>query len=155
VVDNRLIILIIKIKGINCHYLWLLPKMKLTRRVLRIVKIFYYTCRSRTGNGDYLIHTQFCSMFSTNILITTTRSFYTTFDISCNTTSDTYLLDKEYLSGVVSRRWKLYQRKENQQHSKRGYYFLSAILLLIRLITEFLQKVQLKKKRVYEKVTVQ
>ena len=57
VVDNRLIILIIKIKGINCHYLWLLPKMKLTRRVLRIVKIFYYTCRSRTGNGDYLIHT--------------------------------------------------------------------------------------------------
>jgi len=85
-------------------------------------------------------------MFSTNILITTTRSFYTTFDISCNTTSDTYLLDKEYLSGVVSRRWKLYQRKENQQHSKRGYYFLSAILLLIRLITEFLQKGSTQKK---------
>jgi hypothetical protein len=92
---------------------------------------------------------------STNIWITTTRSFYTTLYISCNTTGDTYLSDKEYLSRVVSKRWKLYQREENQQHSKRGYSFLSAILLLIKLITEFLQKVQIKKKLVYEKVTVQ
>lgn len=118
------------------------------------LKIFYYTCRSRRGNVISHVHNSVVC-FSTNIWIITIRSFYTTFDISCNTTSDTYLLDKEYLSRVVSKRWKLYQREENQQHSKREYYFLSAILLLIRLITEFLQKARLKKKRVYEKVTVQ
>jgi len=42
VVDDRLIMLIVKIKWINCDYLWLLPKMKLTRRVLRIKDILLY-----------------------------------------------------------------------------------------------------------------
>jgi septin family protein len=63
----------------------------------------------------------------------------------------------DYVDMIAAKRYRLYLREEerNKRHSKWTQYVIVAILWLVKLITNSLEKVNVKSKRVIEKVTVE
>jgi hypothetical protein len=63
----------------------------------------------------------------------------------------------DYLGTIAARRYRLYLKEEERKsrHSEWMHYVIAAILWLVKLITNSLEKVNLKSKRVIEKVTVE
>ena len=58
---------------------------------------------------------------------------------------------------IAARRYQLYMKEEDRKrrHSECTQYVIAAILWLVKLITNSLEKVNIKSKRVIEKVTVE
>ena len=58
---------------------------------------------------------------------------------------------------IAARRYQLYLKEEDRKrrHSECTQYVIAAILWLVKLITNSLEKVNIKSKRVIEKVTVE
>jgi len=58
---------------------------------------------------------------------------------------------------IAARRYHLYLKEEDRKrrHSEWTQYVIAAILWLVKLITNSLEKVNIKSKRVIEKVTVE
>jgi len=58
---------------------------------------------------------------------------------------------------IAAKRYRLYQKEEDKKrrHSEWTQYIIAAILWLVKLISTGLEKVNLKSKRVSEKVTVE
>ncbi len=58
---------------------------------------------------------------------------------------------------IAARRYQLYLKEEDRKrrHSEWTQYVIAAILWLVKLITDSLEKVNIKTKRVIEKVTVE
>jgi hypothetical protein len=63
----------------------------------------------------------------------------------------------DYVATIAARRYRLYLKEEERKsrHSSLMQYVIAAILWLVKLITNSLEKVNLKSKRVIEKVTVE
>jgi hypothetical protein len=58
---------------------------------------------------------------------------------------------------IAAKRYRLYLKEEDRKrrHSGWTHYVIAAILWLVKLITNSLEKVNMKSKRVIEKVTVE
>ena len=58
---------------------------------------------------------------------------------------------------IAARRYHLYLKEEDRKrrHSEWMQYVIAAILWLVKLITNSLEKIYIKNKRVIEKVTVE
>ena len=58
---------------------------------------------------------------------------------------------------IAARRYQLYLKEEDRKrrHSEWTQYVIAAILWLVKLITNSLEKANIKSKRVIEKVTVE
>jgi hypothetical protein len=65
--------------------------------------------------------------------------------------------DADYVAQVAARRYQRYLREEekDKMRSKWVHNIIAAILMLIKLITNILQKANIKSKRVIEKVSVE
>ena len=65
--------------------------------------------------------------------------------------------DDEYVAQLAAKRYQRYLREEekNKKYSKWVQAIIAAILMLIKLITNALQKANIKRKRVIEKVYVE
>jgi hypothetical protein len=65
--------------------------------------------------------------------------------------------DDEYVAQLAAKRYQRYLKEEekNKKHSKWVQDIMAAILMLIKLITNALQKANIKRKRVIEKVYVE
>ena len=63
----------------------------------------------------------------------------------------------DYVATIAAKRYGLYLKEEerNRRHSNWTQYIIAAILWLVKLITNSLEKFNLKSKRVIEKVTVE
>jgi septin family protein len=63
----------------------------------------------------------------------------------------------DYVATIAAKRYRLYLKEEERmrRHSKWMQYVVAAILWLVKLITDSLEKVNIKRKRVVEKVTVE
>jgi hypothetical protein len=63
----------------------------------------------------------------------------------------------DYVGTIAAERYRLYLKEEERKrrHSEWMQYVIAAILWLVKLITNSLEKVNLKKKRVIEKVIVE
>jgi hypothetical protein len=62
-----------------------------------------------------------------------------------------------YVGTIAANRYRLYLKKEEMErrHSQWTQYVISVILWLVKLITNSLEKVNIKNGRVIEKVTVE
>jgi hypothetical protein len=62
-----------------------------------------------------------------------------------------------HIDTIVAKRYHLYLKEEDRKrrHSEWTQYVIAAILWLVKLISNSLEKVNLKRKRVVEKVTVE
>jgi hypothetical protein len=62
----------------------------------------------------------------------------------------------DYVGTIAAKRYRLYLKEEEmmRRHSNWMQYVVAAILWLVKLITDSLEKVNIKRKRV-EKVTVE
>jgi hypothetical protein len=58
---------------------------------------------------------------------------------------------------IAEKRYRLYLKEEERKrrHSEWSQYIIAAILWLVKLISNSLEKVNLKSKRIIEKVTVE
>ena len=65
--------------------------------------------------------------------------------------------DDEYVAQLAAKRYQRYLREEekNKKYSKWVQAIIAAILMLIKLIINALQKANIKRKRVIEKVYVE
>ena len=65
--------------------------------------------------------------------------------------------DDEHIAQVAAKRYQRYLREEEEKgrHSKWVQYIITAILMLIKLITNTLQKANIKRKRVIERVSIE
>ncbi len=63
----------------------------------------------------------------------------------------------DYVGTIATTRYRLYLKEEERRrrHSEWTQYVIAAMLWLVKLITNSLEKVNLKSKRVIEKVTVE
>jgi hypothetical protein len=63
----------------------------------------------------------------------------------------------DYVDTIAEKRYRLYLKEEERKrrHSKWMQYVIAAILWLVKLITNSLEKVNIKRKRVVEKVRVE
>jgi hypothetical protein len=63
----------------------------------------------------------------------------------------------DYIDTITTKRYRLYLKEEQRKErcSEWTQYVTAAILWLVKLITKSLEKVNLKSKRVIEKVTVE
>jgi hypothetical protein len=63
----------------------------------------------------------------------------------------------DYVGTIAARRYRLYLKEEERKSRHSGWiqYVIAAILWLVKLITNSLEKVKIKSKRVIEKVTVE
>jgi hypothetical protein len=63
----------------------------------------------------------------------------------------------DYVGTIAVKRFRLYLKEEERKrrHSEWTQYVIAAILWLVKLIADSLEKVNLKSKRVIEKVTVE
>jgi hypothetical protein len=68
-----------------------------------------------------------------------------------------YSNDDEYIAQVAAKRYRRYLREEEEKerHSQWVQSIITAILILINLVTNILQKVNIKRKRVIEKVSIE
>jgi hypothetical protein len=62
-----------------------------------------------------------------------------------------------HIDTIAAKRYHLYLKEEDRKrrHSEWTQYVIAAILWLVKLISNSLEKVNLKSKRVIEKVTVE
>jgi septin family protein len=65
--------------------------------------------------------------------------------------------DDEHIAQVAAKRYQRYLREEEkkERHSKWVQDIITAILMLIKLITNTLQKANIKRKRVIERVSIE
>jgi hypothetical protein len=62
----------------------------------------------------------------------------------------------DYVGTIAAKRYRLYLKEERKKrYSEWTQYVIAALLWLVKLITNSLEKVNLKSKRVIEKVTVE
>jgi hypothetical protein len=63
----------------------------------------------------------------------------------------------DYVGTIAEKRYRLYLKEEERKrrHSKWMQYVIAAILWLVKLITNRLEKVNMKSKLVIEKVTIE
>jgi hypothetical protein len=62
----------------------------------------------------------------------------------------------DYVGTIAARRYRLYLTEERKgRHSGCMQYVIAAILWLVKLISNSLEKVKIKSKRVIEKVTIE
>jgi hypothetical protein len=62
----------------------------------------------------------------------------------------------DYAGTIAAKRYRLYLKEERKKsYSEWTQYVIAAILWLVKLITNSLEKVNLKRKHVIEKVTVE
>ena len=63
----------------------------------------------------------------------------------------------DYVGTIAAKRYRLYLKEEERKkrHSEWTQYVIAAILWLIKLISNTLEKVNVKSKRVIEEVTVE
>ena len=63
----------------------------------------------------------------------------------------------DYVGTIAAKRYRLYLKEEERKrrHSEWTRYVIAAILWLVKLITNNLEKFNIKSKRVTEKVTVE
>jgi septin family protein len=63
----------------------------------------------------------------------------------------------DYVGINAEKRYRLYLKEEERKrrHSEWSQYIIAAILWLVKLISNSLEKVNIKSKRVIEKVTVE
>ena len=63
----------------------------------------------------------------------------------------------DYIGKIAAKRHRLYLKEEERKrrHSEWMQYVIAALLWLAKLITNSLEKVNIKSKRVIEKVTVE
>ncbi|MGC2427533.1 MAG: hypothetical protein WA421_10885 [Nitrososphaeraceae archaeon] len=62
----------------------------------------------------------------------------------------------DYVGTIAAKRYRLYQEEESKRrHSKWEQYVIAAILWLVKLITNSLEKFNMKSKRVVQKITVE
>ena len=64
----------------------------------------------------------------------------------------------DYVATIATKRYRLYLKEEEERkrrYSEWTQYVIAAILWLVKLITNSLEKVNIKSKRVIEKVTVE
>ncbi|MFZ0897558.1 MAG: hypothetical protein WAZ77_23900 [Candidatus Nitrosopolaris sp.] len=63
----------------------------------------------------------------------------------------------DYVGTIAAKRYRLYLKEEERKgrHSEWTRYVIAAILWLVKLITNSLEKLNIKSKRVTEKVTVE
>jgi hypothetical protein len=63
----------------------------------------------------------------------------------------------DYVGTIAAKRYRLYQKEEEskRRHSKWEQYVIAAILWLVKLITNSLEKFNMKSKRVVQKITVE
>ena len=63
----------------------------------------------------------------------------------------------DYVGTIAAKQYRFYLKEEERKrrYSERTQYVIAAILWLVKLITNSLEKVNLKSKRVIEKVTVE
>jgi hypothetical protein len=62
----------------------------------------------------------------------------------------------DYVGMIAAKRYRLYLKEERKKrHSEWTQYVIAAILWLVKLISNTLEKVNVKSKRVIEKVTVE
>jgi hypothetical protein len=65
--------------------------------------------------------------------------------------------DDEHIAQVAAKRYQRYLREEEkkERHSKWVQDIITAILMLIKLITNTLQKANIKRKRVIERISIE
>ena len=63
----------------------------------------------------------------------------------------------DYVGAIAAERYRFYLKEEEmkRRYSEWKQYVIAAILWLIKLITSSLEKVNIKNKRIIEKVTVE
>ncbi|HYT42427.1 MAG TPA: hypothetical protein VEP90_08775 [Methylomirabilota bacterium] len=63
----------------------------------------------------------------------------------------------DYVGTIAAKRYRLYLKEEERKkrHSEWTQYVITAILWLVKLISNTLEKVNVKSKRVIEEVTVE
>ena len=63
----------------------------------------------------------------------------------------------DYVGTIAARRYRLYLKEEEMKSRHSGWmqFVIASILWLVKLITNSLEKVKIKSKRVVEKVTVE
>jgi hypothetical protein len=63
----------------------------------------------------------------------------------------------DYIDTIAAERYRLYLREEERKrrYSEWKQYVIAAILWLVKLITNSLEKVNIKNKRTIEKITVE
>ena len=63
----------------------------------------------------------------------------------------------DYVGTIAAERYRLYLKEEERKrrYSEWKHYVIAAILWLVKLITNSLEKANIKSKRVIEKVTVE
>ena len=64
----------------------------------------------------------------------------------------------DYVATIATKRYRLYLKEEEERkrrYSEWTHYVIAAILWLVKLITNSLEKVNIKTKRVIEKVTLE
>ena len=63
----------------------------------------------------------------------------------------------DYVGTIAAERYRLYLKEEERKrrYSEWKQYVIAAILWLVKLITSSLEKVNIKNKRIIEKVTVE
>jgi hypothetical protein len=63
----------------------------------------------------------------------------------------------DYVGTIAAKRYRLYLKEEDRKrrHSEWTQHIIAAILWLVKLITNSLEKVNMKSKRVIEKVAVE
>jgi len=63
----------------------------------------------------------------------------------------------DYVATITARRYRLYLKEEERKNRHSGWmqYVIAAILWLVKLITNSLEKINIKSRRVIEKVTVE
>jgi hypothetical protein len=63
----------------------------------------------------------------------------------------------DYVGTIAAKRYRLYLKKEERKrrHSEWTRFVIAAILWLVKLLTNSLEKLNIKSKRVTEKVTVE
>ena len=63
----------------------------------------------------------------------------------------------DYVATIAAKRYRLFLKEEERKSSHSGWmqYVIAAILWLVKSITDSLEKVNIKCKRIIEKVTVE
>jgi hypothetical protein len=63
--------------------------------------------------------------------------------------------DDKHAARLAAKRYQRYMRGEEKKHSEWVQHIITTILMLIKLITNALEKANIKKKRMIEKISVE